>query len=103
MLSIKGAAGDISSRAAPFSMIGKGRGDKVEYANPKIKAFGNEIRTKQRADLLAFSPKKAAYIKALRAQFGGGWYLSMGYPCFGLQSVTFQAAASIMPLETRLI
>ncbi len=28
-----GAAGEISSRAALFSMVGKGRGDKVEPAN----------------------------------------------------------------------
>ena len=29
---LPGAAGDISSRAAPFPMIGKGRGDRVERA-----------------------------------------------------------------------
>ena len=48
---------------------------------------------KSGADLLAFSPKKAVCIKALQARFGGGWYLSIAYPYFGLQSVTFEIGA----------
>ena len=58
---------------------------------------------KPRDGLLAFSPRKAACIKALQAQFRGGRYLSMVCPGFGLQSVTFKIEAwTIRPLESCL-